>query len=153
MASENTVHKFACSCGTNRFSVRGQPVMRAMCHCHFCQDYNQAPYGDFVVYRATQLETEETGSTVFKSFSAMNMVMRGTCSHCRKPVIERARIPLFPKLLLVPVVNHPDRDSLPAPQLQMFSHRRVADVGAHVPEYSGFISSEIQFLWKLMRAL
>lgn len=153
MTSANSVYRFSCSCGSKSFSMRGQPVMRAVCHCHFCQDYNQASYGDFVVYRTTQLEADDTAGTVFKSYSPSNIVMRGSCPHCSKPVLERADIPLFPKLLFVPVVNHPERDSLPQPQLQMFSHRRIADVGAHVPAYSGYLGSEIPFLWKLLRAL
>lgn len=153
MKSATSVYKMSCSCGSKSFSVRGQPVMRAMCHCHFCQDYNQAPYGDFVVYRANQLVEDDTEGTVFRSYSKSNMVMRGSCPHCSKPVLERANIPLFPKLLFVPVVNHPERERLPQPQLQMFSHRRIADVSEHIPAYSGYLGSEIPFLWKLIRAL
>lgn len=153
MSSAKSVYKLGCSCGANSFSLKGQPVMRAVCHCHYCQDYNQAAYGDFLVYRATQLETESISETRYKSYSKPPLVKRGSCTQCGKPVLEKANIPLFPKLLFVPVVNHPDKDILPAPALQMFSHRRVENPGAHIPSYSGYMGSEIPFLWKLARSL
>lgn len=153
MSSAQSVYQLGCSCGANRFSLKGKPVMRAVCHCHFCQDYNQAAYGDFLVYRATQLEMDETFTSVYKSYSKPPMVKRGSCSHCGKPVLEKANIPLFPKLLFVPVANHPEKENLPTPALQMFTHRRIKYPGEHVPSYSGYLGSEIPFLWKLARSL
>lgn len=153
MNSAKSAYKFSCSCGANRFSIQGQPVMRAVCHCHFCQDYNKSSYGDFLVYRASQLESEDTPKSSYKSYGKSNMVKRGSCTQCGKPVLEQANIPLFPKLLFVPVVNHPDNDQLPSAALQMFTHRRIKNPGDHIPAYSGYLGSEIPFVWKLMRAL
>lgn len=153
MSSAKSVYKLGCSCGANSFSLKGQPVMRAVCHCHFCQDYNQAAYGDFLVYRATQLEEDVTAESQYKSYSKPPLVKRGSCTQCGKPVMEKASIPLFPKLLFVPVVNHPDKANLPAPVMQMFSHRRIEDPGTHIPSYTGYVSSETVFLWKLARSL
>jgi hypothetical protein len=148
-----SIYKLGCACGANHFSLVGQPVMRAVCHCHYCQAYNQAPYGDFLVYRASQLETEHVGSSVFKSYSGSKMVMRGSCTCCEKPILERASIPLFPKLLFVPATNHPEDSNLPVPALQMFTHRRVENPGDHIPAFSGYFGSEVPFVWKLMRSL
>lgn len=153
MYTEKSTHKLSCACGSNHFSLSGQPVMRAVCHCLFCQDYNQASYGDFLIYRASQLESEQTEVSVYKSYSKPPLVRRGSCTQCGKPVLERANIPMFPKLLFVPVVNHPDLKSLPMPALQMFTHRMVENPGAHIPAYSGYMGSEIPFMWKLIRAL
>lgn len=153
MSAAKSIHKLGCECGANHFSLTGQPVMRAICHCHYCQDYNKASYGDFLVYRATQLETDQTATSVYKSYSKPPMVKRGSCTQCGKPVLERANIPLFPKLLFVPVKNHPNKDKLPQPALQMFTHRMIENPGSDIPAYYGYMGSEVPFLWKLMRSL
>jgi hypothetical protein len=153
MNAEKSIYKLACACGANQFSLSGEPVMRAVCHCHFCQDYNQASYGDFLVYRASQLADDQTEASVYKSYSKPPMVKRGSCTQCGKPVLERANIPLLPKLLFVPVVNHPNQENLIAPALQMFAHRMIENPGVHIRAYYGYLGSEVPFVWKLIRTL
>lgn len=153
MKTVASVYGFQCSCGANRFSLKGEPAMRAVCHCLNCQAYNQRAYGDFLVYRESQVVELHDAATEYKAFKNPPMVMRGTCTRCNKPVAEKVNIPLFPKLFFVPVVNHPDIAALPAPALQMFSHRQIEAVPGDVPSYSGYLGSEVPFVLKMMRAL
>ena len=78
---------------------------------------------------------------------------RGSCKQCGKPVLEHLHVPLFPKLVFVPTVNHPGKETLPEPSLQMFYHRHVRDAGGQIPKYSGYLSSEASFMGRLTSAL
>lgn len=153
MTSAKSVYGFQCECGANSFKLSGQPTMRAICHCHHCQEYNQSAYGDFLVYRKSQLQEINEPSAAYRAFSKPPMVKRGSCTQCGKPVLERVNIPLFPQLVFVPVINHPDKAKLPEPELQMFTHRRVQNPGEHIKSYFGYYGSEIPFVWKLIRSL
>lgn len=153
MTSASSVYGFQCKCGTNHFEVKGEPAMRAICHCHHCQAYNKAAYGDFVVYRKSQVRGMADASLTYKAFSKPPMVKRGTCSNCGTPLLEKANIPLFPELLFVPVANHPNKAGLPAPDMQMFIHRRIHNPGEEIPAYSGYLGSEVLFVLKLIRGL
>lgn len=153
MTSAQSAYGFQCRCGANRFRLQGAPAMRAICHCLNCQEYNQGAYGDFLVYRETQLESVQDTASVYRAFSKPPMVKRGTCTQCAQPVLERVNIPFFPKMIFVPVVNHPDQAALPQPVLQMFSHRKIKEPQGQVPSYSGYLGSEAPFLWKLIGAL
>lgn len=143
----------ACACGANAFSVKGEPLLRAVCHCHFCQDFNQADFGDFLIYREAQVTFEQDAETAYRSYKKPEIVSRGSCRQCGKPVLEYLRVPLFPRLVFVPTVNHPDKASLQEPALQMFYHRHVRDAGAQTPKYSGYVRSEIQFMGRLLAGL
>lgn len=153
MTSANTVYGFQCKCGANHFQIKGEPAMRAVCHCHHCQEYNKAAYGDFVVYRKSQVEAMNESSLSYRSFSKPPMVKRGTCSSCGTPLMEKVNIPLLPDMLFVPVANHPNKAELPQPEMQMFTHRRIHNPGESIPSYSGYLGSEVPFVWKLIRGL
>jgi hypothetical protein len=133
--------------------LKGEPVMRAICHCNNCKQYNQGAYGDFLVYRETQIQSLQDTEVAYQAFQSPPLVQRGTCTQCGKPFAEKVRIPLFPRLFFVPVVNHPQRGTLPAPRLQIFSHRQTQPVGGDVPSYAGYVGSELPFLWAIARAL
>ena len=151
--SAKSIYKFQCKCGANHLEIKGEPAMRAVCHCHHCQEYNQAAYGDFVVYRRNQIDSMADASLDYKSFSKPTMVKRGTCSNCGTPLMEKVNIPLFPDMVFIPVVNHPNQAELPMAEMQMFTHRRVENPGEHIKSYSGYYGSEIPFVLKLIRSL
>jgi len=144
---------FACECGTNTFSVSGEPLLRAVCHCHFCQDFNQADFGDFLIYRKEQVTIDNDEATAYRSYKKPEIVNRGSCMTCGKPVLEHLNAPLFPKLIFVPTINHPGHAPLPEPSLQMFYHRHVRDAGEGIPRYSGYLRSEVHFMGRLVSAL
>lgn len=153
MTRLSTHYSLNCACGANPFDVTGAPVMRAYCHCLNCQAYNQAPYGDFLVYRKNQVVFHNEENTQFKAFQPPPLVRRGSCVKCGKPVLEKANIPLFPQLTLVPAINHTHPQDLPPPAMHMFYNRSVIEMTDRVPKYSGYVGSQTPFLWELAKAL
>lgn len=142
-----------CECGINKFSVKGKPLLRAICHCQFCQDFNKSEYGDFLIYRKEQVIFIDQSKSTYKSYKKPPIVKRGSCKQCGKPVLEYLQAPLFPKLVFIPAENHSQQEPLLQPSLHMFYHRRIRDAEDQIPKYSGYLLSEMNFMGRLISKL
>ena len=142
-----------CACGRNSFTVAGKPVLRAICHCTICQEFNSDTRADIVIYRQEQVDFPDESAVQFRAYKQPPLVKRGKCAECGKPVIEHFRMPFMPALEIVPTAVHADVASLPTPTLHMFYHRRHADVADALPKYSGFLGSQLGFMKHLLKAL
>ncbi|RZO83357.1 MAG: hypothetical protein EVA65_14330 [Oceanococcus sp.] len=134
-----------CGCGQTRFRVHGAPLLRALCHCMICQEFNRAPFADIALYRGRDVDMPADGQVKFNAWRAPPAVQRGRCAACDNPAIEYLSMPLMPTLVIVPVANLPDELDLPAPSLHMFYHSRVADIDDGLPKYSGYWRSQLGF--------
>lgn len=142
-----------CECGANRLELSRRPLLRAICHCRICQDFNDASHADLLLFRKSDVRTSKTQRVVFNSYKWPPIVQRGRCSECGKPVIEHLQLPLFPKMAFVPTANVTGEESIPDPALHMFYHRRVGDVDDQVPKRSGYLASEFAFIRAMISAL
>ncbi|MBL4608930.1 MAG: GFA family protein [Pseudomonadales bacterium] len=142
-----------CSCGETTFTVLGKPIIRALCHCEICQDFNQSPYADITVFYAKDIMLPENNCVTFKTYSAPPAVQRGKCSACGNPAIEFMNMPLFPKLSIIPSANISETVTLPEPAFHSFYHRRISDMDDNLPKYSGYIKSQLAFGKHLVSAM
>ncbi len=153
MEDNVTKRSCGCPCGRNRFTVSGSPLLRVICHCRICQEFNHDPCADIAIYKRTQVDFADESGVQFRAYKQPELVQRGRCVACEKPVIEHMRLPLFPDLEIVPAAVHEQADSLPPAELHMFYHRRQADAEDALKKYSGFLASQAGFLRHLVRAL
>ena len=77
-------HTCQCPCGTNQFSVSGEPIVRFFCHCSICQDKYNAPFADVALFKLSSVALPEQAVTYgqYKRFVAID---RGICDDCHKP--------------------------------------------------------------------
>lgn len=134
-----------CGCGHTHFQVHGEPLIRALCHCTICQQFNHAAYADIVLYRGRDVDMPATGQVNFSTWRPPPAVQRGRCARCDSPAIEFLSMPLMPKMVIVPVACLPESAALPQPSLHMFYHRRTADIDDTLPKYSGYWKSQLGF--------
>lgn len=147
-------HLSQCECGTTKIEVTGKPIIRAVCHCSICQEFNQAAFADITAFYADDVDVPEGSDIEFKTYTkSPTAVPRGKCKQCGKPAIEQMNIPGFPKMILIPSDNFADQSVLPAASLHMFYHRRVANLNDGIPKYSSFLSSQLGFVRYLIPAL
>ena len=153
MSKLNQSLRAQCKCGSNTITIKSEPLMRTVCHCRFCQEYTGRDKSDFVIYRNSDVELPPAEKSHFRAFKKPQFVSRGTCTSCGGPAYEHVRIPLLPNMVIIPVPNHEQTSTLPAPSLHMFYHRRKADVNDPHPKYSNPLNSEWQFISRLIGAL
>ena len=134
-----------CACGAARFTIRGRALLRVLCHCTICQSFNRKPYADVTIFEARAVTLPEKDRVVFRTYRPPPAVQRGRCSACDGAAITFARIPLSPKLAVIPSANFADNTFLPEPSLHIFYDRRVADVEDNLPRYSGYWRSQVAF--------
>ncbi len=141
-----------CSCGASRVRITGPAVARARCHCTICQRFNQAPFADVVVFRTRDVELLDPSTVTFSVYRRPPNVQRGRCASCGKPVLEHARVPLFPDFSMVPAGLLPD-DGLPPVAMDMFYESRTEDIDDDRPKYTGYLKSQLAFFRALIRGL
>ena len=147
-----TCHRCECPCGATAFTASAAPRMRILCHCTICQRFNQAPFADVLVYRATDVQLPEPGTVEFSTWKPPPNVQRGTCASCGAAAVETFHAPLLPKLTMVPRAMLPADVDLPGPVGHFFYETRVEDAADELPKHEGFLPSQWAFLKHYLRA-
>ena len=142
-----------CRCELNQLPISGKPLFRTICHCNFCQEFNDRHYGDIVILRQSDIALPKAPNITYHSYKRPEIVQRGRCAQCNTPVVEHLRIPLFPQMAFVPVSAIKGNVKFPEPAMHMFYHRRVKDIDDQIPKYSGYISSELSFMGRMIKDL
>ena len=145
-------HSGHCQCGKSYFDIKGDPLLRAICHCEICQTFNEAPYADITVFNTKDIEFPEDNIVDFKSYAKPPLLRRGKCSACHKPAIEFLKLPLATGITIIPSGNIKDRSKVPHLSFHSFYHRRKADVDDGLPKYSGYLPSQLGFMFRLIKA-
>lgn len=138
-----------CECGNTEFELKGKPLVRMLCHCTICQEFNQAPFGDVSIFLAKDVELKDKNSVELKQYKKPPAVERGKCTQCQKPVIEFFDLPLMPALTIVPSNHIPCGDYSLEPATHIFYHSRVADADDNLPKHEGFMKSQMALTAKL----
>jgi hypothetical protein len=142
-----------CSCGEVKFAVSGTPLLRAFCHCTICQAYNEAPYADITLFRASDVVMPPAGSVAFNNAAFPPMLQRGKCVSCGKAAMEYLQLPPLPKTIIIPSNNINDKAFIPDASLHIFYDKRIADIDDALPKYQGYLKSELAFGYKLIASL
>lgn len=141
----------SCECQQSKFVVDAKPLMRAICHCTICQEFNDAPFGDIVIVKRSGIDLDSNHKVEFKSYASPPIVKRGKCTECGKPAIEFFRIPPFPDCAIIPTANLADSSNVPDAQMHVFYNRRVNDADDQLPKYNGYLPSQTAFFMQLIR--
>ena len=138
-----------CPCGSTRFDIRGEPMLRFYCHCTICQQQYDAPYVDVTLYRANEVVRPPGQEIVFARYKRFGAVDRGRCPDCAKPILstmgEGEKGYAF-----VAARNYLDADALPPAQMHVFYGTRVADVADDLPKYGNALTSRYAFIKRMM---
>ena len=150
MSNDCSPQECHCQCGNTKFTVQGAPIVRVLCHCTICQEFNNAAFGDVTIFLSKDVQLHNKEQVSFQKYKAPPAVQRGKCVSCNKPAIEFLNLPLFPSLTIIPSANIAVGEFLPEPSAHIFYHRRVADISDSLPKYSGFMKSQLALCGKLL---
>ena len=128
-----------CSCGNVAFDIAQKPLLRTYCHCTICQKFNNAPYADILIYDGKAIEAPIESSINYKSHKAHSPILRGKCSNCDDPILEKTVS--GPSLWIVPVSAYSNKADLPEPVAHIFYETRIADVDDNYPKHNGALKS------------
>jgi hypothetical protein len=64
----------SCACGRSTITLRGEPLLRVACHCTLCQRFNNAPFGDIVLFRDRDVQT--TSGTALRYLRLLPALLR-----------------------------------------------------------------------------
>jgi len=136
-----------CACGEVCLEITGKPLFRMRCHCTICQRFNEAPFGDVVIFRGRDVGLPGGDGIDYQTYKAPPNVQRGRCGACGQPVVERFETKPFPRLRMVPAALL-DAEQLPAVSFDAFYSRRLRDIPDDKPKHKGFWASQ----WAFFRA-
>jgi hypothetical protein len=135
-----------CECGNASFTMHSKPLLRIICHCTICQEFNQAPFADILIFPAKDVDLPEKGKVNYKNYSKPPMVERGKCANCDKPAIEYIKQAYAPSMVIVPSANVADKNITPEVSFHSFYHRR------HKDHEDDFLKSQAGFMWQYFKA-
>ena len=78
-----------CPCGTTRYQIHGEPILRFYCHCTICQQQYASPYVDVSLFKLDDVHLPEDQNITYGRFKRFGAVDRGRCPSCDKPVLSK----------------------------------------------------------------
>ena len=87
--SPNVTRTGHCLCGNVRYSVLGDPIIVAHCHCDDCQRLTGAGHSTGAMYSESQLALEGRTSEFKLTSEAGNEVTRVFCPLCGSPILGK----------------------------------------------------------------
>lgn len=68
MVDRHTECTGSCLCGAAQFSVSGTPLIRFVCHCSICQEFNKADYADVTAFFAKDVVLDRKEFVEFRVY-------------------------------------------------------------------------------------
>lgn len=139
-----------CPCGTTKYRINGEPIVRFFCHCTICQKQYQAPYVDVSLFRLSDVDLPDDFEINYHRLKRFGAVDRGRCPSCDKPILSKMGKGdnAFAFLAARNCVNAED---LPPPEIHVFYGTRTADVEDDLPKYNNAVTSRYAFIKRMMK--
>ena len=133
--SENE-YKGSCYCGAVEVSVKGEPAVAAICHCHSCRKWHAAPINAWAIWPedAVAITGETVKSVADEASGRISCSKCGGCVANHKPA--RNMMVVYPMTLAGSGLEY-------KPAFHIFYDERVMDIAdglkkfASVPEQFG----------------
>src|SRR5688572_32718333 len=110
-----------CLCGSVTYSIEGEPVIVAHCHCADCQRLSGSGHTTGAMFRGDQVEVRGAVSEYALNSESGSIVTRSFCAKCGSPLFGRnTRMPAY---VTVSVGTFDDPNSV-SPQVVIFSRSR-----------------------------
>ncbi len=123
-----------CQCGAVRYSVNGDPVVVAVCHCSTCRRANAAPAVAWAMFEEGQVQFV---AGQLKKYSASEEVKRGFCPRCGTQISFEADY--LPRLIDITVGSFDDPEAV-RPSMHYWHSRHLswAEFADSLPRYPEF---------------
>lgn len=96
-----------CQCGAVRYSVTGEPIMAAICHCTMCRRAGAAPAVAWAMFPEAQVAF---AGDERKMYASSPEARRGFCAACGTPISFTASF--MPGLIDVTIASLDDPESI-----------------------------------------
>lgn len=132
MAAQNI--EGGCQCGAIRYSISGEPVMAAICHCTMCRRAHAAPAVAWAMYQEGQVRFNKAQPA---SYASSTEGRRGFCATCGTQISFTASF--LPGLIDITIGSLDDPESV-KPTLHYWHSKHVtwAEFADTLPRHSEF---------------
>lgn len=123
-----------CQCGDVRYSIEGDPVMSALCHCTQCRRAHAAPAVAWAMFADAQVRF--TNGTA-RQFQSSAEAQRGFCARCGSQITFTADY--LPGLIDIAIGSLDDPEAI-APTLHCWHSEQLswADFKDELPRHPEF---------------
>lgn len=120
-----------CQCGAIRYSISGDPVMAAICHCTMCRRAHAAPAVAWAIYQEGQVRFNKAQPA---SYSSSTEGRRGFCASCGTQISFTASF--LPGLIDITIGSLDNPESV-KPTLHYWHSKRLtwAEFADTLPRY------------------
>ncbi len=104
------MHKGQCHCGAIRYTLTGEPIHHALCHCSDCRRHAGAPVVGWAMFKSDQVSVTQGEARVYASSEHGR---RYFCAHCGTGLFYTNDV-VLPGITDVQSGTLDDPDALPA---------------------------------------
>ena len=123
-----------CQCGAIRYTISGQPIMAAICHCTMCRKAHAAPAVAWAMFNESQVTFSKEKPKKFKSSEEGQ---RGFCATCGTQVSFTASY--LPNLIDISIGSLDDPESVkPTFHYWYSKHLSWAEFADNLPRHPEF---------------
>lgn len=123
-----------CQCGDIRYTISGQPVMAAICHCTMCRRAHSAPAVAWAMFEESQVVFSKGNP---KNFTSSDEGQRGFCAACGTQICFTANY--LPNLIDISVGSLDDPEAItPTFHYWHSKHLSWAEYADKLPRHSEF---------------
>lgn len=119
MSRAETERTGGCQCGAVRYTVTGEPMLVAVCHCTMCRRANAAPSVAWAMFAQEQLQL--TGEA--KRYASSAEAERHFCGNCGSQIAFTASF--LPGLIDITVGSLDDPEAL-SPRLHYWGDKQLS---------------------------
>ena len=133
-----TDYQGGCQCGTLRYSISGEPIFAAICHCTMCRRANAAPVVAWAMFQDSQVEFQAAKPHLY---SSSEDAQRGFCRNCGTQISFTASF--LPGLIDITVGSLDDPEAI-KPTLHYWDseHLSWVDFADGLPRHPEFPPTE-----------
>jgi hypothetical protein len=128
-----------CLCGCVRYTLKGDPVLTAVCHCSMCRKASAAPAVAWAMYRQDQVTLSQAG---LREYHSSPEATRSFCQECGTQIAFRADY--VPGMIDITLGSLDDPNAL-EPTLHYWYSKHLSWVhfGDSLPKYPEFPLQEV----------
>ncbi len=128
-------YQIQCDCGSVKFSLSGEPVVRGVCHCEDCRELLKIPYHSVTAWQQDQVDVVDSAGALQAYQHPTKRMQRFFCGNCGETLFNsNAKDWRVVSQLLIRKCYGNELPAALSPKMHFFYRERIVDIADELPK-------------------